>query len=86
MRTRFFWWAFHPAGFAVSSSWSMNLFWSSILVSWLIKLIILKYGGVNLHRKVIPFFLGLILGEFVVGGFWTLRGALFHTETYKFLF
>jgi hypothetical protein len=86
MRTRFFWWAFHPAGFAVSSSWSMNLFWPSILVSWLIKLIILKYGGVNLHRKVIPFFLGLILGEFVVGGFWTLRGALFHTETYKFLF
>ena len=86
MRTRFFWWAFHPAGFAVSSSWSMNLFWSSILISWLIKLIILKYGGVKLHRKVIPFFLGLILGEFVVGGVWTLRGALFHTATYKFLF
>jgi len=86
MRTRFFWWAFHPAGFAVSSSWSMNLFWSSILISWLIKLIILKYGGINLHRRVIPFFLGLILGEFVVGGFWTLRGVLFHTATYKFLF
>ncbi len=86
MRTRFFWWTFHPAGFAVSSSWSMNLFWSSIFISWLIKLIILKYGGVNLHRKIIPFFLGLILGEFVVGGMWTLRGVLFHTSTYKFLF
>ena len=86
MRMRFFWWAFHPAGFAVSSSWSMNLFWSSIFVSWLIKLIILKHGGVKQHRKLIPFFLGLILGEFVVGGFWTLRGVIFKTPTYKFLF
>jgi len=86
MRTRFVWWIFHPAGFAVSSSWSINLFWSSIFISWLIKFIILKHGGVNLHRKVIPFFLGLILGEFVVGGFWTLRGVVFQTATYKFLF
>jgi len=86
MRMRFFWWAFHPAGFAVSSSWSMNLFWSSIFVSWLIKLIVLKHGGVKQHRRLMPFFLGLILGEFVVGGFWTLRGAIFQTATYKFLF
>lgn len=86
MRMRFFWWAFHPAGFAVSSSWSMNLFWSSIFVSWLIKLIVLKHGGVKQHRRLMPFFLGLILGEFVVGGFWTLRGVIFKTETYKFLF
>ncbi len=86
MRTRFVWWVFHPAGFAVSSSWSINLFWSSIFISWLVKFIILKHGGVNLYRKVIPFFLGLILGEFVVGGFWTLRGVVFQTATYKFLF
>ena len=86
MRMRFFWWAFHPAGFAVSSSWSMNLFWSSIFVSWLIKLIVLRHGGVKLHRKLMPFFFGLILGEFVVGGFWTLRGVIFKTPTYKFLF
>ena len=86
MRMRFFWFPFHPAGFAVSNSWSINLFWFSIFVSWLIKWIILKYGGLNLHRKAVPFFLGLILGEFVVGGFWTLRGVLFRTPTYKFLF
>lgn len=86
MRMRFIWWAFHPAGFAVSSSWSMNVFWGSILVSWLIKLVILKYGGVKIHQKAIPFFLGMILGEFVVGGFWSLRGAIFNVPTYRFLF
>jgi len=86
MRMRFFWFPFHPAGFAVSNSWSINLFWFSIFVSWLIKYLILKHGGIKTHRKLIPFFLGLILGEFVVGGFWTLRGVLFKTPTYKFLF
>ena len=86
MRMRFIWWVFHPAGFAVSSSWSMNVFWGSIFVSWLLKLILLKLGGVKTHQKAIPLFLGLILGEFVVGGFWSLRGAIWNIPTYRFLF
>ena len=36
-------------------------------MSWLIKWLILQYGGVVRHRKVAPFFLGLILGEFTIG-------------------
>ena len=44
MRMRFIWWVFHPAGFAVSSSWSMNVFWGSIFVSWLLKLILLNWA------------------------------------------
>jgi hypothetical protein len=59
---RFIWWSLHPAGFAVSSSWSMNVLWSSIFISWAIKFAILKIGGLKLHRQSIPFFLGLILG------------------------
>ncbi|MBI1928898.1 hypothetical protein HYR99_32215 [Candidatus Poribacteria bacterium] len=86
MRMRFIWWVFHPAGFAVSSSWSMNVFWCSILVSWLLKLIILKVGGIKAHRGAIPLFLGMILGEFVTGGFWSLYGAIWNVPTYKFLF
>jgi hypothetical protein len=86
MRMRFIWWAFHPAGFAVSSSWSMNVFWSSIFVSWVIKLIILKLGGLKLHRRSIPFFLGLVLGEFVIGSLWSLRGVIWQVPSYRILF
>ena len=86
MRIRLFWWPFHPAGFAISSSWSMNVFWFSIFVSSVIKWIILKQGGMNLHRKLIPFFLGLILGEFIVGGVWSLIGITLNTPMYRFLF
>ena len=86
MRMRFIWWSLHPAGFAVSSSWSMNVFWSSIFVSWAIKLIILKMGGLKLHRQSIPFFLGLILGEFVVGSVWSIRNVVFQVPSYRILF
>ena len=74
------------AGFAVSSSWSMNVFWSSIFVSWAIKLIILRMGGLKLHRQSIPFFLGLVLGEFVVGSVWSIRNVVFQVPSYRILF
>ncbi|MDQ1329120.1 MAG: hypothetical protein QG641_2409, partial [Candidatus Poribacteria bacterium] len=86
MRMRFIWWSLHPAGFAVSSSWSMNVLWSSIFISWAIKFAILKIGGLRLHRQSIPFFLGLILGEFVVGSIWSIRGVVFHVSSYLILF
>ena len=86
MRMRLFWWPFHPAGFAISSSWSMNVFWFSILVSSVIKWILLRHGGVSTHRKLIPFFLGLILGEFIIGSIWSIIGITTNQPMYRFLF
>ncbi|HID54897.1 TPA: hypothetical protein EYP37_00090 [Candidatus Poribacteria bacterium] len=86
MRMRIFWWPFHPAGFAISSSWSMNVFWFSIFVSSLIKWFILKQGGLKTHRKAIPFFMGLILGEFIIGSIWALIGITIERPMYRFLY
>lgn len=86
LRMRLFWWPFHPAGFAISSSWSMNVFWFSILVSFVLKWIILRHGGVSTHRKLIPLFLGLILGEFIIGSVWSLIGITLNRPMYRFLF
>ncbi|MBD3184833.1 hypothetical protein GF312_21300 [Candidatus Poribacteria bacterium] len=86
MRVKFFWWPFHPAGYAVSSSWSMNVFWFSIMLSFFAKYIIMKSGGIKTHRKAIPFFLGLILGEFIVGSVWSIIGVSMHRPMYRFLY
>jgi hypothetical protein len=86
MRMKLFWWPFHPAGYAVSSSWSMNVFWFSIMMSFFIKWIILKTGGIKLHRQAIPFFLGLILGEFIVGSIWSIIGVSIDRPMYRFLY
>ena len=84
MRMRFAWWPFHPAGYAVSGSWSMEQLWFPIFVGWLIKWVILHYGGAKAFRRAVPFFIGLVLGEFVVGCFWGILGAALGTPTYDF--
>ncbi len=84
-RLRFSWWPFHPAGFAVSGSWSINLFWLSILVAWLIKTVLLHYGGMKSYRPASRFFMGLILGEFLAGSFWNILGCITHRPMYNYL-
>ena len=84
MRMRFFWWPFHPAGFAITTSWGMNMVWMPLFISWLVKWIILKYGGLKTHRRVIPFFLGLILGEFTMGSIWNIVGIVLDIPIYHF--
>ncbi|HHZ89570.1 TPA: hypothetical protein EYN98_07420 [Candidatus Poribacteria bacterium] len=84
LRTRFLGWPLHPLGYALSGSWSMNLIWFPIFLSWLIKWIVLKYGGLKVYRQGVPFFLGLILGEFVMGSIWMIIGVLGNSQTYAF--
>lgn len=83
MRMKFFWFPFHPAAYAtVCGSWAVNYIWFSLGIVWVLKLLLLKYGGRNAHRKAMPFFLGLILGQFTVGSVWTILGMVFNIPTY----
>jgi hypothetical protein len=84
LRARFFGWPFHPIGYAISGSWSMNLVWLPLLIAWLAKLTVLRYGGLRLYRTALPFFLGLILGDATMGTLWSLIGILLGTPTYNF--
>ena len=71
LRHHFLWWPFHPLGFAICTvSYVVARIWFSFFLTWILKLIILKYGGPNLYRKLIPFFIGLVLGQICNAGFW----------------
>ena len=84
VRFRFIWFPFHPLGYALAPSWSMNLIWMPIFISWLVKLFVLRYGGLKVLRRFNFLFLGLILGELIIGGFWTLIGIFLGIPTYAF--
>ena len=84
LRTRVLWFPFHPAGYAISSWWAINLLWFPLLLSWLAKTLVLRYGGLRAYRNARPFFFGLILGEFVVGSMWQLVGLIGGFTTYAF--
>ena len=76
-------WPFHPAGYALAISYAMDYFWFAFFVSWLAKLLIVRYGGMKLHNTCVPFFLGLILGDFFIGSIWAIIGPLIQQQTYK---
>ena len=42
----------------------------SVFLAWLFKTVVLRYGGPGLYLRTRPFFLGLILGQFVTAGVW----------------
>ena len=66
--------AIHPAGFLVASSWAMYMLWFSLFLGWAIKVPVLRYGGLRLYRTLLPFFLGLILGDCLNALAWTAIG------------
>jgi hypothetical protein len=70
MGTRFVVWPFHYIGFPIADIWMMNHIWVNVFLAWVLKLLILRYGGIRLYRQAMPFFFGLILGQITIAGFW----------------
>ena len=65
-RRTFAWWPLHPVGLAIASAPATKMAFFSIFLAWLIKVILMKTGGVPLYRETRPFFIG-ILCAYVVG-------------------
>jgi hypothetical protein len=68
VRQRFSWWPIHPLGFPTSAVFGTMFF--SVFMAWVIKSVVIKYGGPQSYLRSRPFFLGLILGQFVTTGIW----------------
>jgi hypothetical protein len=81
---RFLWFPFHPVGFAVAAGWVMSAAWFSIFVGWVVKRFVLFAGGPKMFRRAIPFFVGLVLGQHVIGGSWTILGMFTDRQVYRF--
>lgn len=83
LRGRFADFPLHPAGYVLNTSFANDFFWCDMFVAWLVKSLILRYGGMGMYRRYLPFFLGLILGDFVTGAFWSIIGTIFHLDLYR---
>lgn len=79
LRARYWWWPLFPIGFALSGSWSMIVFWCPIFVAWVVKSVIIRYGGMHTYSRLRPLFLGLILGEFSQAVLWATIAGIWRT-------
>jgi len=84
MRTRFVWWAFHPAGYALGMLFGVDYFWTCLVIAFIIKLLVLRYGGHKLFHKLLPVMYGIIIGEYCVGAFWSVTSVVLERSTYDF--
>ena len=71
-RQRLSWWPIHPMSLPISSMWMTDSIMLSVFLSWLIKGVILKYGGRRLYDRGKPFFIGLVIGQFACMGCWLI--------------
>lgn len=81
-RTRILAWPLHPIGYALASTSAMDYLWLPFLIAWAIKAAVLRYGGMKLYRKLMPFFLGLVIGDYVVPLLWALYGTFTSQQMY----
>jgi hypothetical protein len=69
-------WPIHPIGLLMMYSFPMRRIWFSVFAGWLIKAILVKYGGASLFRKAEPFFIGVVVGEVLAAALFALLAAL----------
>lgn len=78
---QFYWWPIHPIGYLTTYSSAMRILWFSFLIGWLCNILCMRYGGVQLFKRVRLFFVGLIIGDFFMAGSWAIIG-LFSSASY----
>lgn len=70
----------------VAGNLVVERFWVCVMIGWFLKVAVLRYSGVKAYRPAIPFFIGLILGDFIVGALWNVYGIIMEVKVYRFWF
>lgn len=71
-QSRLSWWPFHPLGVIMGTGNLQHIFlWLyvvDVFLVWLIKLLVLRFGGIVLYRRVRPCSYGLVVGYVFAAG------------------
>jgi hypothetical protein len=59
LKVRFPLWPLRPLAFG----WTIDSMIRAILISWLVKGLMLRHGRLRAHRRALPLFSGLIVGD-----------------------
>jgi hypothetical protein len=86
LRLRFPGWPLDPVAYSLASTATASSYWLPLLIAWVLKSLILRYGGRRGYVRALPFFLGLVLGEALVGAGWSIFGCLAKVQTYRYYY
>lgn len=80
-RLRLPWWPLHPVLFLVWTTGHARGLAASFLLGWLVKVLVTKYGGMSVYRRLKPLMFGLIAGDMVGGVIVSVVGAIYYFMT-----
>jgi len=72
LRLRFWWWPFHPIGYIIANGWGVAWYTVPFFVGWVVKSLVIRYGGLRLYRATVPLAIGLIIGDMLNRGLWSV--------------
>jgi hypothetical protein len=80
LKLHFYAWPLHPVAYPIASAWVMDSALPAVFIAWLVKAIVMRYGGLRLYRATLPFFLGMILSSSVIGFVRMTIGAILNID------
>ncbi len=75
---------FHPAAYALAMNFGIDYCWFPMLIAGLLKTAIVRYGGQRAYHALVPFALGVIVGEYLTGSVWSWIWIVKGRPTYSF--
>jgi hypothetical protein len=79
LQLRFAWWPLHPIGLLMCFSPLTARLVSSLFLGWLLTRLIIWLGGAKLYRDARPFFIGVIVGEFLAAALLAVTNAILYS-------
>ena len=78
-------WPLHPVGLLLAYTWFGHTVWMSVAAGWLLRVVLILFGGARLYRRLRPVFIGLIIGEVMAAIVWfSVSGILaLYGQPYK---
>jgi hypothetical protein len=81
LQARYPWMWLHPLGPAAGNF--LIWVWCPFMIAWAIKYCIVRFGGQKVHKTMVPFFLGLVLGDYVTGAVWSIVSQMLKIQGYE---
>lgn len=81
LRRRFPKWPLHPVVFLVAFTAPGKVFATSFLIGWLIKVLVVRFGGGRVYHRTLPLMVGVIAGDLVGALIFMLFGAGYYFAT-----
>ena len=79
LKLHFVGWPLHPVALPIACAWVTDGYLPAIFTAWVVKAVIMRYGGLRLHRQALTFFLGVIVAAASITFLRTLLAWLLDT-------